>query len=49
VTDETYPLWRYLYMYSNGQPTGVAKAYIDWIVSAVGQQVVTDQGFVPVN
>jgi phosphate transport system substrate-binding protein len=49
VTDESYPLWRYLYMYSKGEPTGVAKAYIDWIVSADGQKVVTDQGFVSVN
>jgi phosphate transport system substrate-binding protein len=49
VTDETYPLWRFLFMYSNGEPTGAAKAYIDWIVGADGQKVVTDQGFVPVR
>jgi phosphate transport system substrate-binding protein len=49
VTDETYPLWRYLYMYSNGEPTGVAKAYVDWILGEEGQLVVADQGFVPVN
>ena len=46
VKDETYPLWRYLFMYSNGQPKDLAKAYIDWILSPAGQQVVTDQGFV---
>jgi phosphate transport system substrate-binding protein len=49
VTDESYPLWRYLYMYSNGEPTGVAKAYVDWILGEEGQLIVTDQGFVPVN
>lgn len=49
VKDETYPLWRFLNMYSNGQPTGAAKAYIDWILSADGQKVVTDQGFVTVK
>lgn len=49
VTDETYPLWRYLLMYSNGEPTGAAKAYITWILDAEGQQVVADQGFVPVK
>jgi phosphate transport system substrate-binding protein len=49
VTDETYPLWRYLYMYSNGAPSGVAKTYVDWILSEDGQLVVADQGFVPVN
>jgi phosphate transport system substrate-binding protein len=49
VKDETYPLWRFLYMYSNGQPTGAAKAYLDWIVGPEGQKVVTDQGFVTLN
>jgi len=49
VANETYPLWRYLYMYSNGDPAGTAKAYVDWILGAEGQQTVTDQGFVPVQ
>jgi phosphate transport system substrate-binding protein len=49
VKDESYPLWRFLYMYSNGEPTGAAKAYLDWIVGAEGQKVVTDQGFVTLN
>jgi phosphate transport system substrate-binding protein len=49
VKDATYPLWRYLFMYSNGEPAGVAKAYVDWVLSADGQKVVTDQGFVSVD
>jgi len=49
VKDESYPLWRFLNMYSNGEPTGVAKAYVDWILSPAGQKVVTDQGFVTLN
>ena len=49
VKDETYPLWRFLNMYSNGQPKGAGKAYIDWILGADGQKVVTDQGFVTVK
>jgi phosphate transport system substrate-binding protein len=49
VKDETYPLWRFLFMYSNGQPKDLGKAYVDWILSPVGQKVVTDQGFVPVQ
>lgn len=49
VKDETYPLWRFLNVYTNGTPAGVAKTYIDWILSPAGQQVVTDQGFVPVK
>jgi phosphate transport system substrate-binding protein len=49
VKDETYPLWRFLFMYSNGQPKDLAKVYVDWILSPAGQKVVTDQGFVPVR
>jgi phosphate transport system substrate-binding protein len=49
VKDETYPLWRFLNVYSNGAPKGVAKTYVDWILSPAGQAVVTDQGFVTVK
>jgi len=47
--DGSYVLSRGLYMYSNGEPADVMKAYIDWILGPDGQAVVTDQGFVPVN
>ncbi|MDZ4170112.1 MAG: phosphate ABC transporter substrate-binding protein [Coriobacteriia bacterium] len=46
--DGSYVLSRGLYMYSNGEPADVMKAYIDWILGPGGQQIVTDQGFVPV-
>lgn len=47
VLNASYPLSRKLFMISNGEPTGAAKAYLDWIVTAEGQKLVTDQGFVP--
>jgi phosphate transport system substrate-binding protein len=47
--DGSYVLSRGLYMYSNGEPTGVMKAYIDWILGSAGQDIVVDQGFVPVS
>lgn len=46
--DGSYPISRGMYMYSNGEPAGVMKAYIDWILSADGQAVVEELGFVPV-
>ncbi len=49
VLDGTYPLSRGLYMYSSGEPEGARKAYLDWIISAEGQKVVADQGFVPLH
>jgi phosphate transport system substrate-binding protein len=47
VLDGSYALSRGLYMYSDGQPSGAMKAYIDWILGADGQAVVKEQGFVP--
>lgn len=47
--DQSYPLARYLYMYTNGQPTGVIQAFLDWVLSEDGSAIITDQGFVPVQ
>lgn len=47
--DGTYPIARYLYMYSNGEPEGVMAAYLEWILGEDGQAIVVDQGFVPLD
>ncbi len=47
VNDKTYAIARDLYMYTNGEPTGVIKEYLDWIISPEAQQIVADLGFVP--
>jgi len=49
VNDKTYPIARDLYMYTNGQPEGLLKEYLDWIMSPEAQQIVAELGFVPVN
>lgn len=49
VLSGAYPLSRSLYMLTNGQPTGLAKAYIDYILSPEGQSLLTEEGFVPVK
>jgi len=36
VRNGTYPLWRYLYMYTRGRPSGAVKAFIDWVRSGEG-------------
>jgi phosphate transport system substrate-binding protein len=36
-------------MYTNGEPTGVVKQYLDWILSGEAQKIVADLGFVPVK
>ena len=49
VNDKTYPIARDLYMYTNGAPSGPLQDYLDWILSPEAQQIVADQGFVPVT
>jgi phosphate transport system substrate-binding protein len=50
VNDKTYPIARDLYMYTNGEPTGVIKDYLDWIMLSVeAQEIVAELGFVPVK
>ncbi|MBC8505441.1 MAG: PstS family phosphate ABC transporter substrate-binding protein [Anaerolineales bacterium] len=49
VNNEEYPIARDLYMYSNGQPTGVIEEYLAWILSPEAQTIVTELGFVPIN
>ncbi|MBA4421087.1 MAG: phosphate-binding protein [Anaerolinea sp.] len=48
VNDGTYPVSRDLYMYTDGQPEGGLKQYLDWIVGLQAQDIVTKLGFVPV-
>jgi len=49
VNDKTYPIARDLYMYTNGEPTGAVKEYLDWILSPEAQEIVAKLGFVPVK
>ena len=44
-----YPITRYLYMYLCNRPKGEVKLYIDWILSAEGQKLVTEIGYFPVK
>lgn len=49
VLDETYPIARNLYMYTDGVPTGIAKNYIDFMKSPFGQAIAANESFVPVG
>ncbi len=49
VKDGSYPIARELYMYTDGQPTGAIKDYLDWILSPEGQAIVRELGFVPLE
>jgi phosphate transport system substrate-binding protein len=49
VNDRTYPISRPLFMYTAGEPQGVVKTYLDWILGPEGQAVVPTLGFVPLQ
>ena len=46
VLKGTYPISRPLFMYTNGKPKGLAKDFIDFVLSEEGQRIVKEQGFV---
>jgi phosphate transport system substrate-binding protein len=48
VNDKSYAIARDLYMYTNGEPAGIIKEYLDWILSDEAQKIVAELGFVPV-
>lgn len=50
VADKTYPISRVLHFFTKGEPTGLAKAYIDFVLSdQVQETVVKDAGFLPIK
>jgi phosphate transport system substrate-binding protein len=49
VADGTYPVSRVLHFFTKGKPSGLAKQYIDFVLSpAIQSKVVRDAGFLPV-
>ena len=49
VNEKTYPIARDLYVYTDGEPTGAVKEYLDWILNTEAQEIVAELGFVPVK
>jgi phosphate transport system substrate-binding protein len=49
VKDKTYVVSRPLYNYTAGDPSGLVKTYLDFVMGTEGQAIVADLGFVPVK
>ena len=47
ASNRSYPIARPLFMYTNGEPQGAIKAYMDWILSDEGQCILLDKGYAP--
>src|SRR5437763_8454819 len=48
VHAKTYPYARPTFYYTNGDPTGLAKQFLDFTISVAGQKIVAQVGFVPI-
>jgi len=49
ASDHSYPIARPLFMYTNGEPKGAIKEYLDWILSDAGQCILLKKGYAPVR
>jgi len=49
VQAKNYPYARPTFYYTNGEPGGVAKQFLDFTLSPAGQKVVRQVGFVPIR
>ena len=49
ILSGAYPIARKLNMYTNGAPKGLAKAFMNFVLSPEGQNIVEKQGFIKIN
>ena len=49
VQGKTYPYARPTFYYTNGEPAGLAKQFLDFTIGAAGQKIVGQVGFVPIK
>jgi phosphate transport system substrate-binding protein len=49
VLNKKYPLSRPLIMITEGAPAGLARDYLDFLLSPSGQKIVAEEGFVPIT
>jgi phosphate transport system substrate-binding protein len=46
---QQYPYSRATFFYTNGEPAGLVKDFVDFTLSDAGQKIVANVGFVPVK
>ncbi|MCB9503739.1 MAG: substrate-binding domain-containing protein [Deferribacteres bacterium] len=48
IRNDSYPITRYLYLYTVNKPRGQVKKFIDWTMTDAGQKFVQEAGYLPV-
>jgi phosphate transport system substrate-binding protein len=49
ILSGAYPLSRPLYFYTNGEPSGLTKEFIDFVLSEKGQNIISEVGYFPIK
>jgi len=49
ILDNSYPIARSLNFFTQGEPKGTVKEFIDFIKSEEGQKIIKEEGFVPIK
>src|SRR6202165_349667 len=49
ILGKAYPYARPTFYYTNGEPTGLAKQFVDFTISDAGQKIVGQVGFIPIK
>jgi phosphate transport system substrate-binding protein len=49
VVNGKYPISRPLFLYTNGEPKGIVRKFVDFCFSKEGQDIVLKTDFVPLN
>ena len=49
VQDKSYPFSRPTFYYTDGEPSGTVKEFVDFTLSDAGQKIVEQVGFVPIR
>jgi phosphate transport system substrate-binding protein len=49
VRNGTYPITRYLYLYTRVKPAGTLKSFVDWATGPEGQAIVVKTGYFPLK
>lgn len=49
VANESYPFRRPLHLVTKGEAKGIAKEFIDYLISKEGQEIVSSLEFIPIN
>jgi phosphate transport system substrate-binding protein len=49
ITSGKYPIWSYEHMYTKGEPTGLTKAFLDYMVSDEVKPLVEQLGYIAIS